>query len=150
MKKIILVIVCFVFCLTLAGIPNPATGQECTVRVIRDTIPKSHFLALPALIRIETTGIENLNFLTRVNFDCEADGEGLLNSITTTGKVIPPNFGRTAKIIWQTAIIWPAILTGNAREESETCTVTVDGCDEVDDDNDFELNILSLTIPLEE
>ena len=147
MKKIIIVVLCCGFCLTLAGTPNPARGQECTVRVIRDTIPKSHFLVLPALIRIETTGIETVNFLTRVDFDCEADGDGLFNSITTTGKVVPPNFGITAKIIWQTAIIWPAILTGNAREESETCTVTVEGCD---DTGDFELNILSLTIPLEE
>ena len=147
MKKFIVVFLCFGFCLTLAGIPDVAIGQECAVRVIRDTIPKSHFLVLPALIRIETAGIEPVNFLTRVDFDCEADGDGLFNSITTTGKVVPPNFGRTAKVIWQTAIIWPAILTGNAREESETCTVTVEGCDDTDD---FELNILSLTIPLEE
>ena len=147
MKKIILGILCFGFCLTLVGTPNLAIGQECTVRVIRDPIPKSHFFVLPALIRIETTGIETVNFLTRVDFNCEADGDGLLNSITTTGKVVPPNFGRTAKVIWQTALIWPAVLTGNAREESETCTVTVEGCDDTDN---FELNILSLTIPLEE
>ena len=147
MKKLILVILCFGFCFTLVGTPNLATGQECNVTVIRNTIPKSHFLVLPTLIRIETTGIETVNFLTRVDFRCEADGNGLFNSITTTGKVVPPNFGKTAEIIWQTAIIWPAILTGNAREESETCTVTVEGCDDTDD---FELNILSLTIPLEE
>ena len=147
MKKLIIVIFCLSFCLTLAGTPTIVIGQDCFVRVIRDTIPKSHFLVLPALIRIETAGIEPVNFLTRVNFTCEADGDGLLNSITTTGKVIPPNFGATAKIIWQTAVIWPAILTGNAREESETCTVTVEGCDDTDD---FELNILSLTIPLDE
>ena len=147
MKKLIVVILCFGFCLTLAETPNLAIGQECTVRVIRDTIAKSHFLVLPALIRIETTGIDPLNLFTRVDFSCEADGDGLFNSISTTGKVIPPNFGRTAKVIWQTALIWPAVLTGNAREESETCTVTVEGCDDTDD---FELNILSLTIPLEE
>ena len=147
MKKLIIVIFCLSFCLTLAGTPTIAIGQECSVRVIRDTIPKSHFLVLPAFIRIETTGIEPVNFLTRVDFNCEADGDGLFNSITTTGRVIPPNFGTTAKIIWQTAIIWPAILTGNAREESESCTVTVEGCDDTDD---FELNILSFTIPLDE
>jgi hypothetical protein len=147
MKKVILVMLCFGFCLTLAGTPDVAMGQECAVRVIRDTIPKSHFLVLPAVIRIETIGIETVNLFTRVDFDCEADGDGLFNSISTTGKVVPPNFGRTAKVIWQTAIIWPAILTGNAREESETCTVTVEGCG---DSDDFELNILSLTIPLEE
>ena len=147
MKKFMVVFLCFGFCLTLAGIPDVAIGQDCSVRVIRDTIAKSHFLVLPALIRIETTGIEPLNLFTRVDFNCEADGDGLFNSISTTGKVIPPNFGRTARVIWQTAIIWPAILTGNAREESETCTVTVEGCD---DSDDFELNILSLTIPLEE
>ena len=147
MKKLIVMVLCLGFCLTLAGIPNLAIGQDCFVRVIGDTVPKSHFLALPVLIRIETIGIEPVNFLTEVDFDCEADGGGLLNSITTTGKVVAPNFGRTAKVIWQTAIIWPAILTGNARAESETCTVTVEGCDETDD---FELNILSLTVPLEE
>jgi hypothetical protein len=147
MKKLIVIFLCFGFCLTLAGIPNPAIGQDCSVRVIRETIAKSHFFVLPAVIRIETTGIDPLNFFTGVDFDCEADGDGLFNSISTTGKLVPPNFGRTAKVIWQTAIIWPAILTGNAREESETCTVSVEGCDDTDD---FELNILSLTIPLEE
>jgi len=147
MKKLIIVIFCLSFCFTLAGTPTIAIGQECSVRVIRDTIPKSHFLVLPAFIRIETTGIEPVNFLTRVDFNCEADGDGLLNSITTTGRVVPQNFGKTAKVIWQTAIIWPAILTGNASEESETCTVTVEGCDDTDD---FELNILSFTIPLDE
>lgn len=146
MKRIIVFLFCISLCLTLTGTVNNALGQDCDVRVIRDTLSKSHFLALPALIRIETSGFEDLNLLTRVTFDCDADGT-LLNSITSTGKIIIPSFGTSIEVIWQTAIIWPALLTGNFGEESETCTVTVAGCDETDD---FELDILSLTIPLEE
>ena len=147
MKKLIAVLFCVCLCSTLAGTATVAIGQECNIDVLRDTLPKSHFFALPVLMRIETFGMENVNFLTKVDFDCEADGDGLFNSITTTGKIVPPNFGTNTVMIWQTAIIWPAILTGNASEESETCTVTVEGCDATDD---VELNILSITIPLDE
>ena len=147
MKRIVVVLFCISLCLTLAGTANVAIGQDCEVRVIRDTLPKSHFWGLPVLIRIETSGIEDLNFLTRVKFNCDADGEGLLNSITPTGKIIAPNFGASIDMIWQTVIIWPALLTGNARDDSEMCTVTVDGCDSADE---VELNILSLSVPLNE
>ncbi len=128
-------------------------GQECTsdcvIDVIRDSFPKSHWLAFyPVLIRIETAGIEDLNFLTPVSIKCAADGNGLVPSILQTGKVVAPNFGTNTTVIWQAALIWPAFLTRNMNEESEICAVTVGDCQATDT---FELKLLSIFgIPLSE
>jgi hypothetical protein len=126
-------------------------GQECTsdcaIDVIRDSFPKSHWLAFyPVLIRIETAGIENLNFLTPISIKCGADENGLVPSILQTGKVVAPNLGTNTTVIWQTALIWPAFLTRNMGEESEICAVTVGDCQSADT---FELQLLSVGgIPL--
>ena len=128
-------------------------GQECTsdcvINVIRDSFPKSRWLAFyPVPIRIETEGIDDLNFLTPINIKCGADEDGLVPSILKTGKVVVPNFGTDTTVIWQTALIWPAFLTRNMNEESETCAVTVGDCQATDT---FELELLNIFgIPLSE
>jgi hypothetical protein len=126
-------------------------GQECTsdcaIDVIRDSFPKSHWLAFyPVVIRIETAGIDDLNSLTPINIKCGADENGIIPSIWRTGKVVVPNFGTNTTVIWQTALVWPAFLTRNMGEESEICAVTVGDCQSTDT---FELQLLSIGgIPL--
>jgi hypothetical protein len=121
--------------------------SECVVDVIRDSFPKSHWLAFyPVLIRIETAGIEDLNFLTPISIKCGADENGLVPSILQTGKVVAPNLGTNTTVIWQTALIWPAFLTRNLGEESEICAVTVGDCQSTDT---FDLQLLRVGgIPL--
>ena len=123
--------------------------SDCVIDVIRDSFPKSHWIAFyPVLIRIETAGIDDLNFLTPVNIKCGADENDLVPSILKTGKVLAPNFGTNTRVIWQTALIWPAFLTGNMKEESEICAVTVGDCQATDT---FDLELLSIFgIPLDE
>ena len=122
---------------------------ECAIDVLREDFPKSHWLVLyPVLMRIETIGMENLNLLTPVTIECEADGNGLFPSILKTGKVVVPNLGTNTTMIWQTALIWPAILTQNMDADREECTLTVNNgtCSASDT---FELDILSIGgIPL--
>jgi hypothetical protein len=120
------------------------TETACVIDVLRESLPKSHWTPLPALFRIEIIGIEGLNLLTPVTIDCAADD--FFPSITKTGKIIQPNFGTNTTVIWQTGIIWPAILTQSLDLQSETCTVTVGDCQATDT---FELDYLSfIGIPL--
>ena len=123
--------------------------SDCVVDVIRNSFFKSHWIALyPVLIRIETAGIDDLNFLTPVTIKCGADDNGLVPSILRTGKVVIPDFGTNTTVIWQTALIWPAFLTRNMNEESEICAVTIGDCQATDT---FELELLSIFgIPLSE
>ena len=120
---------------------------ECAIDVIPESLPKSHWTPLPAVFRIETIGIEDLNLLTTVTIDCDSDETSpFFPAISKTGKVVLPNFGTNTRVILQTGIIWPAVLTQSLDLESETCTVTVDGCADTDT---FELEYLSfLGIPL--
>ena len=150
MKRIIVIMFCISLCLTLTGAVNLAIGQDCDIDVLRDDFPKSHWIPLyPVLIRIEVTGDfrSGLNLFSKIDIDCDSDDNGLFPAILQTGKIIIPSLGTNTTVIWQTALIWPALLTGNFGEENETCTVTVAGCDETDD---FELDILSLSVPLDE
>ena len=129
---------------------NEDTGTcipPCGIDVLREDFPKSNWIVLyPVLIRIETFGFDELNFVTPVKIECEGDTNGLFPSILKTGKTVLPNLGTNTTMIWQTALIWPAIVTGNFGDESETCTVTVGDCPTTDT---FELDILSIFgIPL--
>ena len=111
----------------------------CTVTVLDEQHAKSHWVALPALIRIQTTGFE-VSQATEVTFTSEADGA--LNSVIPLVKLVIPGTGT----INQFAIIPPALLTGNFDAESETITVEVEGCTQTDT---LELKLLSLgPIPL--
>jgi len=111
----------------------------CTVAVTQELIPKSHWVALPAFIRIQTTGFE-VSQATVVTFTSEA--EGALNSVIPIVKLVIPDTGT----INQLALIPPAILTGNFDAQTETITVAVAGCAQT---ATFDLNILSLgPIPL--
>ena len=141
MKKIIAVLFCISLCLTLQGTATFAFGQECAVSISRDTMPKSHWTALPALIRIQTGGFD-ISQRTKVTFTSDAEG-GIFQSVIPLVKLVNQNVG----IINQFAIIMPAILTGNFGAETETITVSVEGCE---NNAQFELNILSLSIPLSE
>ena len=141
MKRIIAVLFCISLCLTLQGITTVAIGQECSVSVAKDSMQKSHWTALPALIRIQTSNFE-ISQRTRVTFTSDAGG-GLFQSVIPLVKLVNQNVG----IINQFAIIMPAILTGNFDADSETITVSVEGCDDTDQ---FELEILSFTVPLSE
>jgi len=112
----------------------------CTVTVLDEQVAKSHWVALPAFIRIQTTGLE-VSQATEVTFTSDNDGGGLKSVIPLIKLVIP-----TTGIINQLAIIPPALLTGNFDAESETVTVAVTGCAQTDT---FDFNILSLgPIPL--
>jgi hypothetical protein len=121
---------------------------ECQIDVIRDSLPKSHWFAIPIAFRIETLNVDP-TLLTPVNIVCDSDGEGFLSkAILKTGKVVFPNFGTNTKVLLQTGIILPAWWTQSFDLDSETCTVTVGDCDATDT---FELNYLSLGgIPLSE
>jgi hypothetical protein len=93
----------------------------CSIVLVRDQLPKSHWVALPGLIRILTTGFE-ISQATEVTFT--SDNEGDLESVIPLVKLVNPTMG----IINQIAIIPPALLTGNFDAESETITVAVEGC----------------------
>mgnify|MGYP003573554383 FL=1 len=113
---------------------TPGT-DECLIDVLREDFPKSNWTPLyPVLIRIEVIGDfrDDLNLFSKININCDSDDNGLFPAILQTGKVIVPNLGTNTTMIWQTALIWPALLTGNFGEESETCTVQVAGCDATD------------------
>ena len=114
---------------------------ECVIDVLRDSLPKSNWFALPLVFRIETIGIDPLNILTPVTIECNADGGGLfgLSSVLQTGKVIQPPLGTNTTVIWQTVIVWPTWITQSGGRESETCTVTVGECAATDT---FELSYL--------
>jgi hypothetical protein len=118
-------------------------GEEpvCAIDVLRDSLPKSNWFVLPLAIRIETTGIDPINFTTPVTIACDADGMGLagLSSILPFGKFIVPSFGTNTTVIIQNVLIWPVWVTQSGGMESETCTVTVGDCAATDT---FELNYL--------
>lgn len=112
---------------------------SCSIVLLRDQLPKSHWVALPGLIRILTTGFE-ISQATEVTFT--SDNEGALESVIPLVKLVNPTMG----IINQFAIIPPALLTGNFDAESETITVEVAGCAQTDT---LELKLLSAgPIPL--
>jgi len=122
-------------------------GTDCRIDVLKDSVPKSHWFFTPVLLRIETFGIENLNFRTSVTVECDGDGP-YFPSILKTGKVVIPPLGTNTTVIWQTGIVLPAILTQSLERDSETCTVTVGDCADTDT---FELDYLSFgSIPLGE
>ena len=112
----------------------------CTVTVLDEQVAKSHWVALPALIRIQTTGLE-VSQATDVFFASDADG-GAFKSIIPLVKLVIPGTGT----INQLAIIPPAIVTGNFDADSETITVAVEGCAQTDT---FDLKLLKFgPIPL--
>lgn len=111
----------------------------CTVTVLDEEIVKSHWVARPALIRIQTTGFD-VSRATQITFTSSASGG--LKSIIPLAKLVIAETGT----INQFAIIPPAILTGNFGDDSETITVAVAGCAQTDT---FQLKLLSLgPIPL--
>jgi hypothetical protein len=116
-------------------------GQLCSVNVVKESVSKSHWVARPALIRIQTAGFA-ISQRTQVTFSSDASG-GIFQSVIPLVKLV----GRDVGIINQFVIIMPAIVTGNFAADTETITVSVEGCD---DTAQFELNILSLSIPLSE
>jgi hypothetical protein len=112
----------------------------CTVTVLDEEVLKSHWVARPALIVIQTTGFE-VSQATDVLFVSNAPG-GAVKSIIPLVKLVNPEAGS----IYQLAIISPAILTGNFDAESETITVAVEGCTQTDT---FTLNLVNFgPIPL--
>jgi len=114
-------------------------GELCNIGVVDESVRKSHWVALPALIRIQTAGVD-VSQTTEVTFS--SDAVGALKSVIPLVKLVNP----TTRIIYQLAIIPPAIATGNFDAESETITVAVEGCDKTDT---FDLDFLSLgPIPL--
>jgi len=143
MKRIIAVLFCVSLCLALQGTSTVAFGliDVCAVNVINDSMPKSHWTPLPAVIRIQTLAFP-ISQRTKVTFLSIGPG-GLFPSVIPLVKLVNQNSG----IINQFAIIMPAIVTGNFGDESETITVAVEGCP---DPGLLELNILSVTIPLSE
>ena len=143
MKRIIAVLFFISLCLALQGTSSVAFGQQelCAVNVINDSLPKSHWTPLPALIRIQTLDFP-ITQRTQVLFTSDGLG-GLFKSVIPLVKLVNQNSG----IINQFAIIMPAILTGNFDAESEIVSVFVEGCE---DPSLLELNILSLTVPLRE
>ena len=143
MKRSIAVLFCISLCLALQGSATVAIGQQevCAVNVLNDSLPKSHWTPLPALIRIQTFDFPILQ-RTRVTFTSDASG-GVFQSVIPLVKLVNQNSG----IINQFAIIMPAILTGNFAADTEIITVSVGSCENT---AQFELNILSLSIPLSE
>ena len=142
MKKLIAMFFCACFCLTLPNITPVAIGQDCSVDVLTDSLPKSNWFVLPGLLRIDARGFEIRDLLlTPVTIECDADEQGLFNlaSVLKTGKVVQPIFGSDSAIIWQTVIVWPTWITQTGGGENETCTVTVEDCE---DTGTFELNYL--------
>ena len=111
----------------------------CTVTVLDEQVAKSHWVALPAFIRIQTTGFD-VSRATEVTFTSSASGG--LKSVIPIAKLVISETGT----INQLAIIPPALLTGNFDAESETITVAVAGCAQTDT---LELKLLSFgPIPL--
>ena len=143
MKRIDAVLFCISLCLAFQGSATLAIRQQevCAVTVIKDTFPKSHWVARPALIQIQTFDFP-ISQRTQVTFTSDAAG-GIFQSVIPLAKLV----GRDVGIINQFVIIMPAIVTGNFDANTETITVSVEGCDNTDQ---FELNILSLNIPLGE
>ena len=124
-------------------------GQEslCEIDVFRETYPKSNWIPLQYLLRIEI-GWDGINSFTPTEILCDSDSQSL-PAIQKTFKVVIPPFGTTNSTeIWYGIIAWPAILTGNFNGEHERCTVSVEGCEGSDT---FQLNILSIgAIPLQD
>ena len=139
MKKIIAVLFCISLCLTIQGSTTVALGQLCSVDVVKDSFKKSHWVARPALIRIQTADFA-IGQRTQVTFTSDAAG-GIFQSVIPLAKLV----GRDVGIINQFVIIMPAIVTGNFDANTETITVSVEGCDDTDQ---FELTIMNLNIPL--
>jgi hypothetical protein len=142
-QRIIAVLFFISLCLAIQGTSSVAFGQQevCAVNVINDSLPKSHWTPLPALIRIQTLDFP-ITQLTQVLFPKVDDGIGF-PSVIPLVKLVNQNSG----IINQFAIIMPAILTGNFVAEIEIQSVFVEGCE---DPGLLTLNIQSVTIPLSE
>ena len=143
MKRISAVLFFVTLCLALQGSATVAIGQQevCAVNVINDSLPKSHWTPLPALIRIQTFDFP-ITQRTRVLFTTDGVG-GIFQSVIPLIKLVNQNSG----IINQFAIIMPAILTGNFDADSEIVSVVVEGCEDI---ALLQLNILSFTVPLSE
>ena len=141
MKRIIAVLFYISLYLALQGSTNLALGQLCSVNVVKDSFIKSHWVARPALIRIQTADFD-ITQRTQVTFTSDAAG-GIFQSVIPLVKLV----GRDVGIINQFVIIMPAIVTGNFDANTETITVSVEGCDDTDQ---FELTIMNLSIPLSE
>jgi hypothetical protein len=124
-------------------------GQEppCEIDVQRETYPKSNWIPLQYLLRIEI-GWDEITSFTPTEIWCDSDSQSLPAIQKTVKVVIPPLGISNSTEIWYGIIVWPAILTGNFNSEIETCTVSVEGCEGSDT---FELNILSIAaIPLQD
>ena len=129
---------------------------DCAIDVIPDSLPKSHWIALPAIFRIETLNFDFglLGLDKDVTIECETDGMGLARAILPTGTFRLPSLPSNTDILLYTGLIWPAALTQSLEMESETCTATVCGPDSITGDeccasDTFELNYLSIFgIPL--
>ena len=146
MKRLIIL---FSITVTLCLAFTNSHGQEppCEIAVQRETYPKSNWIPLQYLLRIEI-GWDEITSFTPTEILCDSDSQSL-PAIQKTVKVVIPPFGTTNSTeIWYGIIVWPAILTGNFNGEYETCTVSVEGCE---GSVTFELNILSIgTIPLQD
>jgi hypothetical protein len=122
-------------------------GQDppCDIDVFRETYPKSNWIPLQYLLRIEI-GWDEITSFTSTEIRCDSDAQSLPAIQKTVKVVIPPLGTTTSTEIWYGIIVWPAILTANFNGSYETCTVSVEGCEGSDT---FELNILSIgAIPL--
>jgi hypothetical protein len=107
----------------------------CEVSMITDSMPKSRWVPLPAVMKIQTANFD-IRQRTRVTYTSDVT-EKLIPSVIPLVKLVNQNDG----IINQFAIIMPAIVTANFYDDNETITVAVEGCDQT---CECELNILNL------
>ena len=107
----------------------------CEVSMIKDSIPKSRWVPLPAVMKIQTANFD-IRQRTRVTYTSDVT-EKLIPSVIPLVKLVNQNDG----IINQFAIIMPAIVTANFYDDNETITVAVEGCDQT---CECELNIQNL------
>ena len=107
----------------------------CEVSMIKDSIPKSRWVPLPAVMKIQTANFD-IRQRTRVTYTSDVT-EKLIPSVIPLVKLVNQNDG----IINQFAIIMPAIVTANFYDDNETITVAVEGCEQT---CECELNILNL------
>jgi hypothetical protein len=114
----------------------------CSIDVVPETLPKSHWIPLgPGIIRINTVDVNPTSF-TPVTITCDTDGMGF------APRAVPVSLIKfvIGDVIFQPVIVQSALATGSLEMENETCTVTVGDCKDTDT---FDLQYLNFGgIPL--
>jgi hypothetical protein len=116
--------------------------------------PKSHWIPLTDLVAISIRDLDLPPLLSKVAFECDADGKGILDSIWKMENIATPDV--IDSTIWLPVIKWPAILTGNFFGKTELCRVFMEDNNGKTCTGEFVLDYLGvfeicpLTFPLED